>query len=96
MFGQTVSQEQPKYERKYVRVIADHLADGCVIPRILYWEDEDGLEIPYKISNKPKGRPAHSRKAGGQGLLYVVDIQGKSKELYYDDFEGRFFVEKVV
>ena len=96
MFGQAQKGEiqEKDYERIYVRVTADHLSDGCVFPRVLFWLNDDGVEIPYEIDRSSKGSPAHARKAGGQGLLFHVNIQGYSKELFYDDFEGRFFVEK--
>ena len=89
MFGQN---RETHSQRVYVRVVADHQADGSVLPRMLYWCNDDGVEVPYVIDITSPGRPAHSRKAGGQGLLYNIVIRGKRRELYYDDFEGRFFV----
>ena len=95
MFGKVnpCQDDKPQYERKYVRVIADHYAEGGVCPRILFWLNEDGVEVAYRIDNKPKGTPAHARKAGGQGMLFRINIRGWLRDLFYDDFEGRFFVE---
>ena len=93
MFGKLCTSEK-EYTRVYVHVTADHLTDGSVLPRILHWVNEDDIEVPYEISRASKGYPAHSRKAGGQGILFRVVIQGKLRDLFYDDFEGRFFVEK--
>lgn len=81
------------YDRVYVRVNADHMADGKVIPMILYWENEDEVEIAFMIDKILSVTPAHSRKVGGQGLLYRVMIEGREKSLFYDEFERRFFVE---
>lgn len=91
MFGQA---HGSVYKRVYVHVLADHLADGRVVPRVLFWQlDQADIEVLYKIDSSTYGEPAHARKAGGQGIRYVIEIHGKKRELYYDDFEGRFFVE---
>ena len=49
MFGQLRTNEKGEvldkhYASVYVRVTADHLADGCVLPRILHWVNEDDIE----------------------------------------------------
>lgn len=83
-----------KYKRKYVRVNADHMSNGQVIPLILYWEVEGILRaFPIDVLDE---RPAHSRKVGGQGILYLVMVAGKERSLFYDKFEHAFFVEEKV
>ena len=94
MFGQIKNDDGSTFERIYVRVTADHKSDGSVFPCVLFWVDEDGIEVPYEIDRASTGRPAHAQKAGGQGLLYDITVEGRSRKLFYDDFEGRFFVEK--
>lgn len=79
--------------RKYVHVFAEFMENGEVCPRILYWKGDDDVEVAYEIKHASDPRPAHSQKAGGQGLLYDIIIEGRRKRLFYDDFERRFFVE---
>ena len=93
MLGQGQRNEK-QYERVYVHVDVAHGEDGSISPLVLYWKNEDNIEVPYKITRPSKPIPAHSRKAGGQGLLFHVTIEDRMRDLYYDDFEKRFFVEK--
>lgn len=89
-------ERQPTYERVYVKVNADFPADGEIVPRVLYWAEADGMEKPYAIDRILSVKPAHSRKAGGQGLLFAVRIQGREKSLFYDDFTRHFFIEQPI
>jgi hypothetical protein len=94
MFGQ-IKTDVDSCTRRYVHVVAEFMDNGKVYPRILYWKGDDGIEVAYEIERPSDPRPAYSQKAGGQGLLYDVMIEGRSKRLFYDDYEGRFFVEQV-
>lgn len=73
--------------RAYVKVIAEHDANGGVRPLELEWEDGRRFEVDRLLDV----RRAAALKAGGQGMRYTVRIQGHETYLFED--EGRWFVE---
>ena len=77
-----------RVKKVYVRVEADFSEDGILTPRRIHWIDGRRYEI-----DRVKGCVrAASRKAGGAGLCYTVDIEGKECHLYYEE-NYRWFVE---
>lgn len=79
------------YRRKrYVEVIADHLADGTVVPVEVVWHDGRRYQIDRVLDR----RRATSLKVGGTGMRYLVRIGHKETFLYYEG--PRWFVEEVV
>lgn len=71
----------------YVKVRADHLLDGSVRP--LMFRAEDGPCM--KIDRVLDVREAPSLKAGGQGVRYTCQIDGRQLYLFYD--EPHWFIE---
>ena len=41
-----------QYERRYLQVDAEFLPDGKVLPKVLYWENEDGTVLPDRKSTR--------------------------------------------
>lgn len=80
----------------YVSVKVEFTKDGYMLPRALIWED--GFE--YEIDRVKDVRPAHAKRAGGQGDRYTVVVNGHEKYLFFersDDNDaciGRWFVER--
>lgn len=65
----------------YVKVRADHLMDGSVRPLLV--RSEDGPVI--RIDRVLDVRPAASLKAGGQGIRYVCQAEGRQLLLFFED-----------
>lgn len=61
----------------YVKVRADHLLDGRILPLLLRTEDGPPQRIDV--------RQAPSLKAGGQGTRYTCQISERIIQLFYDD-----------
>lgn len=73
----------------YVKVRADFLPDGTILPRKLEWEDGR----VFLVDRVRDIRPAASLKAGGAGLRYLCVIQGKETYLFLEN-NTAWFVEK--
>ena len=67
--------------KTYVKVRADHLMDGSVRPLLV--RSEDGPVI--RIDRVLDVRPAASLKAGGQGIRYVCQAEGRQLLLFFED-----------
>ena len=80
-----------RYERRYLQVEAEFLPDGKVLPRILYWENEDGTVLSFPIDRILNIEKAACLKAGGFGLRYRCLIHGKQRELFLQE-DNRWFV----
>ena len=66
-----------QYERRYLQVEADFLPDGKVIPKVLYWENEDGRVLPFSIDRILDIERAACLKAGGfENSFYWRTIAG--------------------
>lgn len=73
----------------YVDVVAHFDIQGNVTPVAIVWKD--GREfIIDKILDR---RRAASLKAGGCGTRYTCQIHSQPRFLFYDDREGKWFVE---
>ncbi|MFN6432227.1 hypothetical protein EUCA11A_40840 [Eubacterium callanderi] len=68
-------------KKRYVKVMTMTEEDGAVKPLLIYW-DEDRR---YPVDAILDVRPAASRKAGGQGLRYLIRIGKTETEIYYED-----------
>lgn len=80
----------------YVKVNAEFMPNGLLVPRVLTWED--GRE--YSIDRVLDLRPSPTMKCGGQGDRYTIRIRGRDSYLYFERNErfgeitlGRWFVE---
>lgn len=70
----------------YVDVNEDRCADGRLVPRSMIWEDGELYEIDRVIDVCR----AASLKAGGVGMRYTVEIEGKTTYMWLE--EDRWFV----
>lgn len=72
--------ESSSENRVYVDVTVDFDRYGRMFPRSICWEDSR----IYTIDRVLEMRPSYSRKAGGQGDMYVVKVQGFEKHLFFE------------
>jgi hypothetical protein len=72
----------------YVRVNADFFPDGRLLPCAITWEDGHEFEIDRVVDV----RRAASLKAGGAGIRYTVEINGRKTYLFLE--EDKWFVER--
>ena len=72
----------------YVDVIEERRKDGFIRPLRLVWED--GTE--YTVDRVIAACPGHSLKAGGYGIRYTVEINGKRKYMFLE--EDKWFMER--
>ncbi|MBQ7889822.1 MAG: hypothetical protein IJ356_08670 [Erysipelotrichaceae bacterium] len=77
-----------KMYKRYVDVIMLNDKQGEIRPLYLRWEDKT-----YKIEKYELIGPRNSH-VGGVGVLYVCEIHGKSRHLYYEK-KNRWFVEST-
>ncbi len=74
--------------KRYVDVIVLNGKRGDMQPLYLQWENKT-----YKIESSEMIGMRNS-KVGGCGMLYVCQIHGKSRKLYFEK-RSRWFVESV-
>lgn len=75
-------------EKIYVKVRADHLPDGRILPLMFRSEDGDAVRIDRILDV----REAPSLKKGGQGTRYTCRIGAHEIYLFHD--RDRWFVEE--
>lgn len=73
----------------YVTVTAQFDTEGKMKPLSVQWEDGRTFEIDRVLDI----HRAASLKAGGTGIRYQCRILGKETYLWFDDSEGKWFVE---
>ena len=78
----------PEEHKEYVKVRADFLPDGRIIP--LMFKPEDGQKT--LIDRVLEVRPAPALKAGGQGIRYTCRIGSGVVFLFRD--RDHWFVEE--
>lgn len=71
----------PNPHKIFVEVRADHKLDGRVIPRWFRPEDENKVVIDRILDI----RRAASLKAGGSGIRYICEVEGREIRLFHDD-----------
>jgi len=76
-------------EKEYVKVRADFLPDGRIVPLMIKTADGEKAVI-YRVID---ARPAPALKAGGQGMRYTCRMAGGVIYLFHD--RDRWFVEKT-
>ena len=81
--------EWPSDEKEYVKVRADFLPDGRIVP--LMFKGEDGVKIV--IDRVTDVRMAPALKAGGQGVRYTCRIGGREIYLFHD--RDHWFLEEM-
>ena len=72
----------------YVDVTEIRTKDGFIRPVSFVWED--GNE--YQIDRVVTACPGHSLKAGGYGIRYTVEIEGKRRYMFFE--ENKWFMER--
>ena len=72
----------------YVDVIEERSKDGSVRPLSFVWEDGRTYEIDRVIDFCP----GHSLKAGGYGIRYTIEVNGKRSFMFFE--ADRWFMEK--
>ena len=77
-------------EKRYVEVIADFARDGQITPLAIVWKDGQRFDIERVLDK----RQAASRKCGGTGMRYYIEIGGKRTFLYHE--QPRWFVEEKI
>lgn len=75
-------------EKVYVKVRADHLPDGRVMPLMFRSDDGDAVRIDRILDV----REAPSLKMGGQGTRYTCRVGEHEIYLFHD--RDRWFVEE--
>lgn len=73
----------------YVDVTAVFTKEGVMTPKSIVWTDGHRYEI-QKVTDI---RRAASLRAGGVGMRYTCQIDGRQSYLYYED-NNRWFVER--
>lgn len=73
----------------YVDVTAVFSKDGVMTPKSFVWTDGH----QYVIQKVTDIRRAASLRAGGVGMRYTCQIDGRQSYLYYED-NNKWFVEK--
>lgn len=81
------------YEKVYVAVILRVDEDGKMSPLAVEWETGRRYDIT-KIIDVRQAPPRHV--GSGPTVRYTVIVAGRVKELFYDSFSNRWFVEKLV
>ena len=72
----------------YVDVTEIRTKDGFIKPVSFVWEDG----VSYEIDRVIDACPGHSLKAGGYGIRYTIEIDGKRKYMFLE--ENKWFMEK--
>lgn len=75
-------------DKVYVDVIEKRSKDGFIRPISFEWENGKSYSIDRIVSTCP----GHSLKAGGYGIRYTVEINGKQKYMFLE--EDRWFMER--
>lgn len=79
------------FRKVYVKVNADHDADGSVIPKSIVYEDGRAFFINrIKFSER-----VYSPRTRSNGIRYTIMIKGQEAFLF-DEENGRWFVEAKV
>ena len=87
----TVAQKRPSY-KLYVEVGVVYTPDGAMYPKYIRLNHRGEILVIDKILHRQR---AASRKAGGCGICYTVQIKGQEARLFYEDAPKacRWFVE---
>lgn len=82
--------------RRYVDVIARWHDDGRITPLCVCWADGRTFQVGRVIGADRLGK--HGRPGDPRTLRYVVDLEGRRKQLFLErcdgkDPKGRWYVE---
>lgn len=82
-----------QYEKIYVGMYLYVSAEGMTKPVMLEWENGERFSIT-KVIDKKAAPPRHVGST--PTVRYTVLIQGRERELYYEKFYNKWFVEKML
>lgn len=81
------------YEKVYVAMIMYADTDGTTKPLEIEWVN--GRRYPIsKILDKRDAPPRHV--GSGTTIRYKILVYGRERELYYERFTNRWFLEKMI
>lgn len=73
----------------YVDVVALMSKNGVLTPLFIVWDNG----VRYKIEKSIiKGQRVC--EGGGNGLLYIIKVEGITRRLFYNRFQNAWFIEK--
>lgn len=75
--------------KTYVGITVQFAKDGSITPLIMHWPDGRNFDIDRVLDV----RWAAAQKVGGMGMRYKCRSMGKEVNLYFDDYDGKWFVE---
>lgn len=82
-----------RYEKVYVAMILRVDTDGNTKPVEIEWENG----VRYLITKIVDVRQAPPRYVGSsQTIRYTVKVAGREKELFYESFSKKWFIEKLI
>lgn len=81
------------YNKVYVAMILRVDMDGKMKPIEVEWENGERFLIT-KIVDVRQAPPQHV--GSGPTIRYTVKISGRAKEIFYESFNNKWFVEKLV
>lgn len=82
-----MSRSSAHTRKVYLKVRADHLPDGRIVPLMFRAEDGDAVRVDRVLDV----REAPSLKVGGQGTRYTCRVGDKQIYLFHDT--GKWFFE---
>lgn len=76
-----------QYRKAYVPVTLDVDKEGAILPRLIWWDNG----VIFQIDQILYKCRATSKKVGGGGIRYTVQIRGKESFLFHEG--DKWFVE---
>ena len=76
-----------QYREAYVPVTLDVDKEGAILPRLIWWDNG----VIFQIDQILYKCRATSKKVGGGGIRYTVQIRGKESFLFHEG--DKWFVE---
>ena len=69
-----------QYRKAYVPVTLDVDKEGAILPRLIWWDNG----VIFQIDQILYKCRATSKKVGGGGIRYTVQIRGKESFLFHE------------
>lgn len=85
--GVRKTQMATQYRKAYVPVTLDVDKEGAILPRLIWWDNG----VIFQIDQILYKCRATSKKVGGGGIRYTVQIRGKESFLFHEG--DKWFVE---
>ena len=79
--GVRKTQMATQYRKAYVPVTLDVDKEGAILPRLIWWDNG----VIFQIDQILYKCRATSKKVGGGGIRYTVQIRGKESFLFHED-----------